>query len=135
MISMASRDAFGGFTFAAFSAKNIPVVVAVMISLSLIESSMFFFQSKLVIYCIRFFIIRSKNYLFHAGKNIKYTNHVDVNNAPCCPTPTALRPKNITAAVAATVVMSSTSPIGYLASASAMVVMDTSSPIGFLMLL
>ena len=31
MISMASRDAFGDFTFAAFSAKNIPVVVAVFI--------------------------------------------------------------------------------------------------------
>ena len=32
MISIASRDAFGGFTFTAFSAKNISVVVAVMIS-------------------------------------------------------------------------------------------------------
>ena len=41
--------------FAAFSAKNIPVVVAVMISPSLIESSMFFFQSKLLIYCVGFF--------------------------------------------------------------------------------
>ena len=51
MISMASRDAFGSLTFAAFSAKNIPVVVAVIISPSLIESSMFFFQSKLLIYC------------------------------------------------------------------------------------
>ena len=30
---------------------------------------------------------------------------VDVNNAPCCPTPNALRPKNITAAVEVTVVM------------------------------
>ena len=47
-ISMASRDAFGGFTLAAFSAKNIPVVVAVMISQSLMESSMFFFPSKLL---------------------------------------------------------------------------------------
>ena len=54
MMSMASRDAFGGFTFVAFSAKNIPVVVTVMISPSLIESSMFFFQSKLLIYCIGF---------------------------------------------------------------------------------
>ena len=51
-LSMAYRDAFGGFTFAAFDAKNIPVVVAIMISRSLIESSMFFFQSKLLIYCI-----------------------------------------------------------------------------------
>ena len=44
MIFIASRDAFGSFTFAAFSAKNIPVVVAVMISLSLIDSSMFFLK-------------------------------------------------------------------------------------------
>ena len=36
-----SRDAFGGITFAAFSTKNIPVIVAVMISSSFIESSMF----------------------------------------------------------------------------------------------
>ena len=34
----------------------------VMISPSLIESSMFFFQSKPVIYCKSFFIIRSKAY-------------------------------------------------------------------------
>ena len=54
MIFMASMDAFGGFTFAAFSAQNIPVVVAVMINPSLIESSMFFFQSKLLIYYIDF---------------------------------------------------------------------------------
>ena len=38
MISIASML----FQFAAFSAKNIPVVVAVMISPSLIESSMLF---------------------------------------------------------------------------------------------
>ena len=31
MMSMASSDAFGGFTFAAFGAKNILVVVAVMV--------------------------------------------------------------------------------------------------------
>ena len=36
MISAASRDAFGGFTFTTFSAKNIPVVVAVMINISLV---------------------------------------------------------------------------------------------------
>ena len=39
MISMASRVTFGGLTFATFNAKNIAVVVAVMISPSLIESS------------------------------------------------------------------------------------------------
>ena len=39
-------------SLAAFNAKDIPVVVAVMISPSLIESSRFFFQSKLLIYCI-----------------------------------------------------------------------------------
>ena len=39
---MTSRDAFGGFTFAALSAKNITVVVVVMINPSLIESSTFF---------------------------------------------------------------------------------------------
>ena len=129
MISIASRDVFGGFTFAAFSAKNIRVVVVVMINPSLMESSMFFFQSKLLIYCIRFFIVRSKNY--HVGKNIKYTNDVDVNNAPCCLTPTALRPKHITAAVVVIVVMSSLSPLGSLVAVATTVVMDTSSPKGF----
>ena len=39
---MASRDAFGDFTFASFITQNIPVVVVVMINPSLIESSMFF---------------------------------------------------------------------------------------------
>ena len=57
MISMASRDAFGSFTFAAFNAKNIPVVSAFMISPSLIESSMFFFQLKLL-----FIVYLSKAY-------------------------------------------------------------------------
>ena len=55
MISMESRDAFGGFTFAAFSANNIPVVVAVMISPSLIESSMFFFPFRTNHLLYRFF--------------------------------------------------------------------------------
>ena len=55
MISIASRDAFGGFTFAAVSAKNIPVGVAVMISPSLIESSISFFQSELLILLYTFF--------------------------------------------------------------------------------
>ena len=60
MVSMVSKDAFAGFMFAVFSPKNIPVVVAVLISPSLMESSMLFFQLKLLIYCIRF-IIRSKD--------------------------------------------------------------------------
>ena len=38
---MASKDVFSGFTFAAFSKKSIPVVVAVVISPYLIESSIF----------------------------------------------------------------------------------------------
>ena len=41
--------------FAAFSAKNILVAAAVIISPSLIESSTFVFQSKLLIYCKGFF--------------------------------------------------------------------------------
>ena len=53
MIFVASRDAFRGFTFAVFSTYKIHLVVAAMINLSLIESSMFFFQLKLLIYCIR----------------------------------------------------------------------------------
>ena len=39
---MVSRDAFGGFTFAEFSAKDILVVLVVMISPSLVETSMVF---------------------------------------------------------------------------------------------
>ena len=46
------------FTFTIFSTNNIPVVVVVMISPFLIESSMSFFQSKILIYCI----VRSKSY-------------------------------------------------------------------------
>ena len=49
MMSMASGDAFGGFIFAASSAKNIPVVEAVMTN-PLIETSIFFIQSKLLFY-------------------------------------------------------------------------------------
>ena len=93
---MASRDAFGGFRFAAFSAKNIPVVVVVMISPSLIESSMFFFQSKLLIHCIflkhitsfwfnRLFmddfsclLVIRKKYTNAYGKDSKYANAVDI---------------------------------------------------------
>ena len=64
-----------------------------------------------------------------AGKNIKDTNDVDVNNAPCSPTPDALRPENITAAVEVTVVMSSPSPkaMGSLSAVAATVVVDALS--------
>ena len=102
MISMASRDAFGDFSFAAFSAKNIPVVVTIMIIPLLIKSSMFFFQSKLPIllnivlkhmtpfwWLILFFIelfficsLRSvicKKYANANGKDSKYTNSIDVS--------------------------------------------------------
>ena len=54
MISMASRDAFGGFTFAVLSAKSISVVVAVMINPSLIEFSMFFFLIKATHFIVYF---------------------------------------------------------------------------------
>ena len=61
MISMASRDVFGGYTCAAFSTKNIPVVVAVMISPSLIEFLMnAFSQIKATRLCTLHFIIISK---------------------------------------------------------------------------
>ena len=46
---MTSGEVFYGFTFAAFSAKSIPVVVAILISPSLIEASMVF-KSKPFIY-------------------------------------------------------------------------------------
>ena len=49
------QDVFSGFTPAAFRAKNISVTVTVMSSPSSIESSTFFFRSKLLIYCIGFF--------------------------------------------------------------------------------
>ena len=84
MISIASRDAFGGFTIAALSTQNILVVVAVMINPSLIDRSVtinpslidrsvminpslifnVFFQSKLLIYCIRFFISSGQKITF-----------------------------------------------------------------------
>ena len=62
MISIASRDAFDGFTFAAFSAKNIPVVVVVMIVPSLIKSPMFFFPVRTTHLLYRVF---SSSYLKH----------------------------------------------------------------------
>ena len=83
-----------------------------------------FFQSKL------FFIIRSKNYILHTGKDINHTNDVDVNNALCCPTPAALSAQNIPTVVEATVVMNSPSPIVLLVVVASTV--DPSS-IGFLM--
>ena len=86
---------------------------------------MFFFQSILVIYCIGSLIIGLKNY--HSGKDSKYTNDINVKNALCCPTPTALRPKNIPAVVAATVVMSSPSPIRFLTAVASTVAMTPSS--------
>ena len=100
---MASRDAFGGFTFAAFKPKNIPAASMVMINPSLRESSMFFFQSKLLIYYIgsdlkhmtsfwwlilfvidKFFIFRLKSvickkYTNTNGKDRKYTNAIDIS--------------------------------------------------------
>ena len=104
MISIASRDAFcgGGFTFAVFIAKNIPVFVAVTIISSLIESSVLFFQSKIIIllyiflkhitlfwWLILFFTdlfficsLRSvicKKYTNANGKNSKYTNTIDIS--------------------------------------------------------
>ena len=86
--------------FAVFSAK-ILVVVAVMIILSLIESSVFFFQSKLLIllciflkymtsfwrlilFFIDLFFIRSlrsvicKKYTNANGKDSKYTNSINI---------------------------------------------------------
>ena len=100
MITIASRGVFGGFTFAAFSAKSIPVVVAVTIP-SLIESSLFLFQSKLLIllyiflkhitsfwWLILFFIdlfficslwvVICKKYANANGKDSKSTNAIDI---------------------------------------------------------
>ena len=114
---MASRNVFGGFSFASYSPKNIPAVPMVMISPSLKESSMFFLQLKLLIYCIRFFIIRSKNH----WQEHKDTNDVDVNNAPCCPAPNALRIKKSTAAAEVKVVINNLSAkeIGSLSAVAA----------------
>ena len=99
-----------------------------MINPSLIESSTFFFQSKLLIYCIRFFL-SSDQASIDLKKDKKYTKDVDVSNAPCCPTPTVHSPKNILVSMAATVLMSDQPPIGLLAVASA-AIMGTSSLIG-----
>ena len=51
--------------------------------------NVFFFQSKLHIYCIRFFLSsdQKKNYIFHIGEDIKLLCCIMVL---CCPTPAAL---------------------------------------------
>ena len=92
MMSIASREAFGDFTFASFSAKNIPVVLAVMISLSLIESSMFFVPIKTTHLLYRV-IIRSKAY--YMGRCSRHATTADTSNAFGCSTFTALNAKNI----------------------------------------
>ena len=121
---MGSRDAFGGFTFTTFRPKSIPVAPMVMVNPCLIEYSIFFFQSKLLIYCIRISLSLDQKI---AGKNIKDTNDVDTKNAPYCPTPNVLRPKNITPAVEVTVVMSSPSPKVMISLLAVVVDMDGSS--------
>ena len=97
---MASRDAFGGFTFAAFKAKNIPAVM-VMINPSLIESSLFFSNqnySFIVYFLLKrmtsfwslilfftdecFWCLRSvicKKYTNTNGKDSKYANTIDIS--------------------------------------------------------
>ena len=103
MISIASRDAFGGFTFTAFSAKNISVVVAVMISrvfnvflpikaahlLHRVFSSSDLMHITSFWWLILFFIdlfficsLRSvicKKYANANGKDSKYTNTIDIS--------------------------------------------------------
>ena len=96
-----------------------------MINLSLIESSIFFFQSKLDIYCLVF--SPSDQASLGLKKDKKNTKDVDVSNAPCCPTPTVLSPKNIPVAMAVRVIMSSPSPIGFLAAVASTV--DPSSSV------
>ena len=95
---MTSRDAFGDFTFTAFSAKNIPVVVTAMISAnfqcffsiqnySFIISSglkhmtkhmMSFWYDRLFMDDLSwlFFVLeKNKN---TCGKDSKYTNAIDI---------------------------------------------------------
>ena len=96
MISLASRDAFVGFKFTAFSAINILVVVRIIIGPCLIESSLFFFQSKLIILFYIFLnhmmsfwfdrlfmddlswllFVREKKSSY--GNNSKYTKAIDI---------------------------------------------------------
>ena len=107
MISIASRDGFCVFMFAAFSPNNILVVVVVMIIPSLIESSLFFFPIRtthllykvfsssdlkhirsfwwLLLFFIDLFFICSlgsvtcKKYANVYGKDSKYTNAIDIS--------------------------------------------------------
>ena len=84
--------------FAAFSAKNIPVVVSVMIIPSLIESSMLFNHSFIVyflkhitsfwwfilIFIDLFFIWSLRNVIFKKyananGKDRRYANAIDIS--------------------------------------------------------
>ena len=51
---MEPSDAVRGLNFVAYSTKNVLLVVAVMISPSLIESAIIFSQSKLLIYVLGF---------------------------------------------------------------------------------
>ena len=110
---MSSRDAFGGYAFAAFSSKKIPVVVTVIIKPSLIECSMFFFPIKVTHLLYRVFYHKVDSLDLKKDKN--YTKDVDVSNASCCPTPTVINPKNIPLDMATTVLVSDQSPIGFLA--------------------
>ena len=96
MISIASKDAFSGFTFTAYNPWNIPVAPMVMIKPFLRESSMFFFPIKTSHLLYKVFyhqIKKKKNYLSHAGKDINHTNDMDASNVSCCTNPTALRLK------------------------------------------
>ena len=108
MISIASNlDVFGGFTmFNAFSPKNIPVALMVMITQSLRKSSMFFFQSKLLIYYKRFF--------YHQIKKINLSIPAKISAIP------------IPMVVTATVVMSSPSQIGFSTTMTVMVASSSS---------
>ena len=105
MISMASRNAFGSFTFAAFSAKNIPVAVAVMFFFNQNYSFMCIFFSPsylkhitsflwfmLLLFFVALFFICSlrrvlviyKKYTSTYGQNSNYTNVVDISITRSC---------------------------------------------------
>ena len=81
-----------------------------MINPSLIESSMFFVPIKAT-----HLLHKVSYHNSDTGKDINHANDVGVNDALPCLTPTSLTPNNITAAMVATVVMISPSPIGFLA--------------------
>ena len=67
---------------------------------------MFFFQIKLLIYCNRIYQIQM-------GQDITNANDVHATNALRCSISTALSAKNITAVVAATVVIINPSHVFY----------------------